>query len=251
MQRRLTAPLGFVFQPLGFASGRVSSNAVGCDPDPGKDGRERGGTILEPGSNNKMAKKKNPKPELVWFCDHHTDNPGIISLGGENKVALCAECWPTKGANLLSMDGALCMKSPGASDEPSKRSRGRPRLEGYDPVAWASVYPDLVERARQNRFYAMEAANALGISFKQGSQVIPAYRYLYSGNIRHTKWSVLAALGRIGDPEAIRILAAKLCKAQLSAHDAVTQVSIWRAELRRLSLENGSKPPTRGRSKRS
>ncbi len=76
---------------------------------------------------------------------------------------------------------------------------GRPRIEGYGRDRYAALWPDLtIERARQNRFYAVRAMDAFGIvtALKPGTME-HEFAWIYpEPTAVGAKWEVLSALGR-------------------------------------------------------
>ncbi len=107
--------------------------------------------------------------------------------------------------------------APISEKSSEKRKRGRP--ERFPPQL-LEVYRQgsdgYTRRAHQNTGYHVAAFQALGDD--------PAYEWLMDPKTGKVRRSILAELGRLEDPDAIRDIAGQICELRLKAADAIMAV---------------------------
>jgi len=111
------------------------------------------------------------------------------------------------------------------------KKRGRPRKIPAEVLALhREVWPELTtERSLNNRNYACLAFAALGSGEER------KYAYLVSLDGRRLRWTILTALGRLEDEDAIRVLAEHICEEQMKTQDALRFIRVMRR-----NAENGA-----------
>jgi hypothetical protein len=91
----------------------------------------------------------------------------------------------------------------------------------------------------QNGWYYGKAIKAL-LDHPDGQEAAQAaYRYLvdFNSNDVKSKRTILAELGRVGDPHMIRQLAEVICMEEFSTEEAVRRLRLYRRYLREAQLE--------------
>ena len=109
-----------------------------------------------------------------------------------------------------------------------KPKRGRPSaipLEMEIAMRTGGVYEGNSRLGKVNRYYAMKAAGALVVDHPDGKKAgRAAYVWLVSEDDSRWKFTILAELGRMGDPETIRAMSARVCELKPKTADAVLMI---------------------------
>lgn len=85
------------------------------------------------------------------------------------------------------------------------------------------IHPELRSRRGQvNAAYTVTATLAIGDN--------PAFHWLYDPGQGHMRTEILAELGRLRDPEAIRVVAGWLCADKPRTKDAIVQIRATRRQ---------------------
>jgi hypothetical protein len=94
-----------------------------------------------------------------------------------------------------------------------------------------SLFPELSRRGVEDHYYAIEALKVLDVLNPAAHVAAPQKaRWFCPGDEgSHWKWTLLAALGRIGHPGTIRIFAQRLVELQLDVKPAISLLKKWRA----------------------
>jgi len=96
----------------------------------------------------------------------------------------------------------------------------------FSPEQMATIHelrPEVLSRRGQvNAAYTVSATLALGDD--------PAFRWLYDPTTGYMRTEILAELGRLRDPSAIRTVAGWLCADQPRAKDAIVQIRATRRQ---------------------
>jgi hypothetical protein len=85
--------------------------------------------------------------------------------------------------------------------------RGRPKFENFQGSLEAirSLYPNIkTRRGLQNKFYELKALNAI--------KSMEGIEFLFDSKTDNFKSSILAEIGKTGDDELMRAVAAEICK---------------------------------------
>jgi len=113
----------------------------------------------------------------------------------------------------------------------SEKKRGRPKvLDGENEKVMESVYYDAKSRrSLLNKHYSLIAFRIL----TSDQKVLPGYEYLFGGNDLNNanpKETILTELGRLKDPELIRVFAQKICEDKMKTKQAVQQIRDYRLD---------------------
>ena len=113
-----------------------------------------------------------------------------------------------------------------ASENNGKRKRGRPPFITAELLAARAIYAEVTPRHQNNIAYRLRALNLLKDD--------PEFSWIADGPGmtagKRNSWKpgILAELGRIGDVEAVRIIAREICEKKPLTKDAERAIRQWR-----------------------